>query len=88
MTSIGASGAVTASWPDDPRWMLRIVPSSTSARNIGSQYASWKLGYPSAAGFSVNVIEKQPFAATRLISAAHSSGSQIAGNAIGMNRPG
>ena len=37
ITSIGASGAVTASWPDEPRWMLRIVPSSTSARHIGSQ---------------------------------------------------
>ena len=64
ITSIGASGAVTASCPDDPRWTLRIVPSSTSARHIGSQCASWKLGSPSVAGFSVNVTEWQPFAAT------------------------
>ena len=37
ITSMGASGAVTASRPDEPRWMLRIVPSSTSARHSGSQ---------------------------------------------------
>jgi hypothetical protein len=57
ITSIGASGAVTASWPEDPRWTLRIVPSSTSARHIGSQCASWKLGNPRVFGFSVNVTE-------------------------------
>ena len=45
-------------------------------------------GRPSVAGFSVNVIEWQPFAATRRISAAHSSGSHSIGSAIGMNRPG
>ena len=88
ITSIGASGAVTASWPDEPRWMLRIVPSSTSARHIGSQCGSWKLGRSSAAGFSVNVSEWQPLAATRRISAAHSSGSHSTGSAIGMKRPG
>jgi hypothetical protein len=67
---------------------LRIVPSSTIACHIGSQCASWKLGSPSAAGFSVNVTEWQPFAATRLISCAHNSGSHSTGNAIGMKRPG
>jgi hypothetical protein len=88
MTSIGASGAVTTSLPEDPRWTLRMVPSSTSARSIGSQCGSWKLGYPSSTGFSVNVIEWQPFAATRRISSAQSSGSHSTGRAIGMMRPG
>ncbi len=88
ITSIGASGAVTVSRPDEPRCTLRIVPSSTSARHSGSQCGSWKLGNPSVAGFSVNVSEWQPFCATRRTSAALSSGSQSTGSAIGMNRPG
>ena len=40
------------------------------------------------AGFSVNVSEWQPFSATRRTSAAHATGSQITGSAIGMKRPG
>ncbi len=37
ITSIGASGAVIASWPDDPRCTLSTVSVSTSASHIGSQ---------------------------------------------------
>ena len=44
ITSIGASGAVIASWPDEPRWMFITVSVSTSARHIGSQCSVWKLG--------------------------------------------
>jgi hypothetical protein len=67
---------------------FRTVPVSHRARHSGSQCSLWKLGYPIAAGFSENVREWQPLAATRRTSAAHNSGSQIAGSAIGMNRPG
>ena len=63
ITSIGASGAVTASWPDEPRWMLRIdavvdqrlATSGPSARRGSS-------GNRARRGFSVNVIEWQPLA--------------------------
>ena len=44
ITSIGASGAVMASLPDEPRWIDSTVPSSDSAVQNGSQCASWKLG--------------------------------------------
>ena len=44
ITSIGASGAVTASWPDEPRWMDSTTPSSHKARHSGSQWSLWKLG--------------------------------------------
>ena len=88
ITSIGASGAVMASWPDEPRWMLRIVSVSTIAFHIGSQWSEWKLGSPRVAGFSVKVSEWQPISDTRRISWAVSSGSHSIGMAIGMNRSG
>ncbi len=44
MTSTGASGAVIASWPDEPRWMESTTPSSVRAFHSGSQCSSWKLG--------------------------------------------
>ncbi len=37
ITSTGASGAVTASWPDEPRWIDRTTCSSDSAFQSGSQ---------------------------------------------------
>ena len=89
ITSTGASGAVTASWPDDPRWIdSDDVARRTAPSRAGPSAASWKLGKPSVAGFSVKVSEWQPLAATRRTSAAASSASQSAGSAIGMKRPG
>lgn len=88
MTSTGASGLVTASEPDEPRWTDRTTPSSHSAVHSGSHAASWKLGNPRWCGFSVNVSEWQPLAATRRTSRAASSGSQSTGSAMGMKRPG
>ena len=46
------------------------------------------LGHPSLEGFSEKVMAWQPFAAVRRISAAMISGSQMAGSAHGMKRPG
>ena len=54
---IGASGDVTASCPDEPRWIDSTTPSSHSASHRGFQCGSWKLGKPSVEGFSVNVSE-------------------------------
>ena len=88
MTSIGASGAVMASCPEDPRCTLRIVSVSAMACHIGSQWSEWKLGRPRVAGFSVKVSEWHPISDTRRISAAVSSGSQSMGIAMGMNRSG
>ena len=44
ITSTGASGAVTASWPDEPRWMDSTTSSSHSACHSGSHVSLWKLG--------------------------------------------
>ena len=44
ITSIGASGAVIASWPDEPRWTFSTVSVSHNAFHSGSQYSLWKLG--------------------------------------------
>ena len=44
ITSGGASAAVMASWPEEPRWTFMIVPVSDSACHSGSQYSLWKLG--------------------------------------------
>ncbi len=44
ITSIGASGAVIASWPDEPRWIDITTSSSHSAFHNGSHDGSWKLG--------------------------------------------
>ena len=88
ITSIGASGAVMASCPDEPRWTLRMVSVSAIACHIGSQWSEWKLGRPRVAGFSVKVSEWQPISETRRISWAVSSGSQNIGIAMGMNRSG
>ncbi len=44
ITSTGALGAVTASWPDEPRWIDRTTFSSHTAFHNGSQCSSWKLG--------------------------------------------
>ncbi len=43
ITSIGASGAVTASWPDEPRWIDTTTPSSEHAVHSGSHDGLWKL---------------------------------------------
>ena len=89
ITSIGASGAVTASCPDDPRWIDSTVPVSHSAAQSGSQCVAVEAtGSPSVAGFSVNVSECTPLAASRRTSSAASSGSHSTGRPIGMNRPG
>ena len=88
ITSIGASGAVIASRPDDPMCTFITVSVSTNASHNGFQYSLWKLGYPIAAGFSVKVSACTPFFDTRRTSLAHSSASQITGIAIGMNRAG
>jgi hypothetical protein len=88
ITSGGESAAGIDSRPDEPMCTDITVFVSHSARQSGFQYSLWKLGYPRAAGFSVNVSEWQPLAATRRTSLAQSSASQIAGSAIGMNRPG
>ncbi len=57
ITSGGESTAGIERRPEEPRWIDSTVPVSHSARQSGSQYSSWKLGYPSAAGFSVKVRE-------------------------------
>jgi hypothetical protein len=44
MTSTGASGAVTANLPDEPRWIDSTTDSSDSAFQSGSQKSLWKLG--------------------------------------------
>ena len=87
-TSIGASGAVIASLPDEPMCRHTTVPSSEHARHTGSQWSVWKLGRPSGTGFSGNVIAWQPFFATRRTSSPIACGSQIGGIASGMNRSG
>ena len=88
ITSIGASGAVMASLPEDPMCTLSTVLVSHNAFHSGFQYSSWKLGYPIAAGFSLKVMACTPFLATRRTSWAHNSAFQITGIAIGMNRAG
>ena len=87
-TSIGASGAVIASFADEPMCMHTTVPSSLHACQNGSQWSECRLGRPSGTGFSGNVIAWQPFFATRRTSSASASGSQIGGIASGMNRSG
>jgi hypothetical protein len=57
ITSGGESTAGMESRPDDPRWTESTVPVSQHAFQTGSQYSSWKLGYPRAAGFSVKLRE-------------------------------
>src|SRR5271166_11274 len=88
ITSIGASGEVIANRPEDPICTFITVLVSHSACHNGFQYSSWKLGYPIAAGFSVNVSACTPFLDTRRTSSAQAWASQITGNAIGMNRAG
>src|SRR5262245_35238166 len=88
ITSTGASSEVTAIDDDEPMWRQTTVPVSSQARQNGSQWSVWKLGYPSLVGFSENVTAWQPFSETRRTSAAMSSGSQIGAMASGMNRPG
>ena len=88
ITSTGASSDVTEIVDDEPMCRHTTVPVSSHARQNGSQWSVWKLGYPSLVGFSENVTARQPFSATRRISAAISSGSQIGASASGMKRPG
>src|SRR4051794_12917674 len=64
-TSTGASGAVITSDDDEPMCMQTMVPSSEHAAQNGSQWASWKLGSLSLAGFSENDTAWHPLAATR-----------------------
>src|SRR5206468_9518972 len=62
--------------------------SSHAASQSGSQDGLWKLSKPRVAGFSVKVIEWQPFAATRRTSAAARSMSHRGVMAIGMKQIG
>src|SRR5665213_1669999 len=87
-TSIGASGAVMTSWEDDPMCMHTTTPSSLQAVQNGSQWSECRLGHPSLEGFSEKVTAWAPLPAVLLISAAMTSGSQMAGREHGMNRPG
>src|SRR5271169_1681328 len=86
--SIGASGAVITCCDEDPMWSSSTTPSSEAASHTGFQWSEWKLGQPSLDGFSEKVRARAPLAATRLISAAMISGSQMGGIGHGMNRPG
>ena len=86
--SIGASGDVITSCDDDPMCMHTTTFSSEHAVQNGSQWSEWMLGQPSLDGFSENVTAWAPLAAVRRTSAAHASGSQIAGSTQGMKRPG
>jgi hypothetical protein len=88
ITSMGASGEVMVSCDEDPMCMHTTTDSSLQARQTGSQCSEWIDGQPSFDGFSLNVSAWQPFWATRRISAAITSGSQMAGIAHGMKRPG
>src|ERR1700739_4592610 len=54
ITSIGASGAVIANRPEEPMRVFHTVFGADTAFQNGFQYSLWKLGYPIAAGFSVN----------------------------------
>src|SRR3954452_924594 len=87
-TVTGAFIAVTTMSEDEPMWRQITVPWSLHAPKNGSQCGSCHDGKPSFAGFSENVIARQPFAATRATSAAINVGSQIGGSASGMNRSG
>src|SRR5580692_6073135 len=86
--SIGASSEVIANCDDDPMCMHATTPSSLQAFQKGSQWSECTLGQPSLEGFSEKVTACAPLAAVRRTSAARTSGSQIAGSASGMNRPG
>ena len=88
MTSIGASTEVIRIWDDEPRCMHTTVPSSAQAAQNGSQCSLCSEGQPSFSGFSEKVTAWQPFLATRWISSAPSSGSQMTGMESGMKRPG
>ena len=44
ITSTGASAAVIASWPDEPRWIDRTMSGVAHAAQNGSQCSAWKLG--------------------------------------------
>ena len=44
ITSIGASGAVIASRPEDPMCTFITVSVSHNASHSGFQYSLWKLG--------------------------------------------
>ena len=85
---MGASGDVTTICEDDPMCMQTTTPSSLQASHKGSQWSECRLGQPSFEGFSEKVTAWAPLAAVRRTSAAMTSGSQIAGRASGMKRPG
>ena len=86
--SMGASGDVTTICEDEPMCMQATTPSSLQAFQNGSQWSECRLGQPSFEGFSEKVTAWAPFAAVRRTSPARTSGSQIAGRARGMKRPG
>ena len=86
--SIGASSDVIANCEDEPMCMQATTPSSLQAFQKGSQWSECRLGQPSLEGFSEKVTAWAPLAAVRRTSAARTSGSQMAGRASGMNRPG
>src|SRR6478609_7630127 len=88
VTSMGASDEVIDIDDDEPMCRQTTVPVSSHARQNGSQWSVWKLGYPNFDGFSENATAWQPFSATRRTSAAISSASQIGAMASGMKRPG
>ena len=62
--------------------------SSLHACHTGFQWSEWMEGQPNLDGFSEKVTAWAPSAAVRRISAAMTSGSQMAGIGQGMNRPG
>ena len=68
--------------------MQTTVAVSEQAAQNGSQWSLCSDGQPSRSGFSEKVMAWQPFSATRRTSAAMTSGSQMAGMARGMKRPG
>ena len=85
---MGASAAVMIICDDEPMCRHTTVPVSEQAAQNGSQWSLWKLGQPERSGFSEKVTAWQPLAATRRTSSAMTWGSQTAGMARGMNRPG
>src|SRR3981189_43408 len=87
-TSIGASFDVMTNSDAEPMCMQTTTFSSLHTCQNGSQWSEWMLGQPSLDGFSEKVTAWAPLAAVRRISAANTSGSQMAGNEQGMNRPG
>src|SRR5579862_9284732 len=67
---VGASGCGMIGRDEDPMCRHIAVSVSSRADSIGSHVSDQKDANPRAAGFSMNVIARDPFAAVRSISAA------------------